>query len=167
MREPDAPAPDDGPDPGVHHLFDRQFKRLLAMSGPATVALVNGLFDLDLPLDSPVTTLSGEHLDPGLARTDLDLILRVAGETVHFEGQSRYDRDIAVRVFAYEWGKAARDRRDDATHVTFARGKVVYLGPVRAPLEERLVLHFPDDPPATFTLRAVRVSDHTAAELAG
>jgi hypothetical protein len=85
------------------------------MPGPKLklVHFINGLFDAQYPLDSPVTFAATESVSPQddhLAGIRSDMLLTVAGDAFLIEAQIDNDENMACGFFRTPWATPKRLR---------------------------------------------------------
>lgn len=116
----------------IYQVFDKIIKKVLTLSVKAVVNLINGLFDMDYPLDSTITYNWTEFEDDKLRKILADTILTINGKhSYHLEAQMEKDNSIVFRVFDYGFQHANRTRIMDAQKgeycLRFPEPIVIYL----------------------------------------
>ena len=151
-------------------FFDRAFKRLMALSDPAVISLINGLYGARFPLDARLVRLNTEQIRPGdLRKQAPDSLFEIGGGDVFsLEAQTYDDKSIALRVFNYGYHYAL-EHRIQAGHITtleFPLTRILYLDPGPSiPDADILRLRFSDGSCHEVILPAWKVTDYTAADL--
>lgn len=64
-----------------HDMYDRMAKRCLMLSNRAIIQFINGIYEVNHPLDSEVTYNWTEHEDDDLRKTLADTIITIGGES--------------------------------------------------------------------------------------
>jgi hypothetical protein len=156
----------------IHDIFDLVFKRLIQEASPqAVVALVNGLFGTDFPLDSPVSFPNTEKVTEDLRKIVSDTMIRVGREVLHLEAQIDNDLNIALRMFRYGYHEAVREPEagegGDLT-ITFPQARVLYWETTKK-TPDAVTLHviFPDRIQHDFVIPVFKVLNHEIEELEG
>lgn len=81
----------------IYQIFDKVFKKVLTLSTRAVVNLINGLFEVDYPLDSTITYNWTEFEDDSLKRILADTIITINGKySYHLEAQMEKDNCIFI-----------------------------------------------------------------------
>lgn len=62
-----------------HDMYDRMAKRCLMLSNRAIIQFINGIYEVNHPLDSEVTYNWTEHEDDDLRKTLADTIITIGG----------------------------------------------------------------------------------------
>ena len=86
--------------------YDKIIKKTLAQSSELTVRFINGLFNDDMPLNSPVEWLDKETINDRNTGIVADFYPRVGGRMYAIEIEQDGSGDMAVRVFKYTFGGA-------------------------------------------------------------
>ena len=139
-----------------HDIFDRAFKRLITLSGPGVLCMINGLFGTDYPLDAKVTYNSTESVDDKLHRRLADNIITINGtDSYHLEAEIDPDNDIHIRIMEYGFQHALRTMHpisfqnvtEGAITMHFPRQYLIYLGQGRnVPDSFPITILFPGEP---------------------
>jgi hypothetical protein len=154
----------------TRQLFDLIFKRLLQEASPrAVVSLINGLFNTDFPLDSPVSFPNKEKVTEALRQIVSDMMLLIAGEPFHLEAQIDDDLNMALRMFRYGYHEAVskpETGEEGNLTITFPQARVLYWETTKkTPDEITLHIIFPDRSRHDFVVPAFKVLEHGIAEL--
>jgi hypothetical protein len=154
----------------THQIFDLIFKRLIQEASPrAVVAMVNGLFAADYPLDSPVSFPNKETVTEDLGVFVSDMTLLIGGEVFHIEAQIDDDLNMALRMFRYGYHEAIRRPRtgeDGVLTITFPQMRVLYWETTKKPPDNlTLRIVFPDLSGHDFVVPAFKVLEHEVEEL--
>lgn len=111
----------------MHTIYDKASKRCISISQRTTVMLINGLYETDYPLDSPVTYNWTEHHDDDLRKTLSDTIITINGtDSYHIEFQMYEDGKIVMRIFDYGY-RHALTHQTDPDVLEFPEPVIVYL----------------------------------------
>ncbi|MDR0554439.1 MAG: hypothetical protein LBG76_06550, partial [Treponema sp.] len=160
------------PERETRQIFDLIFKRLIQEASPrAVVALVNGLFGTNFPLDSPVSFPNKEKVTEDLRQIVSDMIIVIANEFFHLEAQIDDDLNMALRMFRYGYHEAvsgAEAGEDGSLTIRFPRARVLYWETTRkTPDNITLRIIYPDGSRHDFTVPAFKVLEHEIGELTG
>jgi hypothetical protein len=156
----------------TRQIFDLVFKRLIQEASPrAVVALVNGLFGTNFPLDSPVSFPNKEKVTEDLRRIVSDMIIVIAGEVFHIEAQIDDDLNMALRMFRYGYHEAVSRPdvgEDGSLTISFPQARVLYWETTKR-TSDKITLHviYPDQSRHDFTVPAFKVLEHGIEELEG
>lgn len=111
-------------------IYDKMFKRILALSNRAVIALINGLFSTNHPLDSTLTYNATENVTDELHKTLADTIITVNNQySYHLEAQMYEDEGIVCRVYSYSYHHAVKHRRG-CDILKFPEPVIIYLSPL-------------------------------------
>ena len=116
----------------VRGMYDRVSKRLISLSKPQTIRLLNGLYNKNHPLDSEVEYHWTEHNDDELKRTLADTIITIIDKesnerkSYHLEIQMYKDEEIILRVFEYGYRHALTNRNGHRV-LAFPNPLILYL----------------------------------------
>ena len=153
----------------ISQVFDRSFKRLMAVSSPTIVLFINGIFGTNYPLDTPVSQLSTEYVTDSLDKFFADILLLVGNDKYLVEAQMTDDKEMALRIFNYGYLDAVKNRTvedDNVIRVRLPRCIVIYLEPSNSTPDELTVeLEFPDNTLHRLTVPTIRFLDYSIAEL--
>lgn len=95
-----------------HDMYDRMAKRCLMLSNRAIIQFINGIYEVNHPLDSEVTYNWTEHEDDDLRKTLADTIITIGGvSSYHLEFQMSEDGSITFRILEYGFNHAIKNRR--------------------------------------------------------
>jgi predicted transposase YdaD len=154
-------------------IFDAAFKRLMRLSSSTIIQFLNGLFDLDLPLNSKVTYPNTEQILPDLGKQYADVIIIVHTEhgehSFLLEEQTENDGTMLIRVFSYGYQFALEHKvtEGNITTVKLPRAMVIYLNPnSKTPYRETLRIETADGQTLDYAVGSLRLLDYSAAELA-
>ena len=150
------------------HIFDRVFKRLMTLSKPVIIQFINGLFQTNYPLDSPVIQLATESVTDKLERFIADIQFLISTDKYFIEIQMSEDEEMAIRVFNYEYLDAIKNKiiEKNVIKLNFSRCTVIYLEPKKTTPEELIVeLRFPDESVHRFKIPTFKFLDHSISEL--
>ena len=120
-----------------HDIFDKIFKRIITLSSPTVINFINGIFEVDYPLDSELTYNWTESVDDKLKKTIADTIITInRTDSFHIEAQMyKDDNSIMLRMFDYGFNhskKRPEDIYDDdgircGVRLIFPKQIVIYL----------------------------------------
>lgn len=81
-----------------HDMYDRMAKRCLMLSNRAIIQFINGIYEVNHPLDSEVTYNWTEHEDDDLRKTLADTIITIGGvSSYHLEFQMSEDYEVSCK----------------------------------------------------------------------
>ncbi|GHU08254.1 hypothetical protein FACS1894151_03850 [Spirochaetia bacterium] len=154
-------------------LFDSCFKFLMCLSDKAVISFINGLFEANHPLDSPVTGLNNESIKQSLWKTYRksikDIILKIGNESIyHIETQIQSDAVMITRMFQYGFDiaqKVKKRGKHRELYLPFPEQMVIYLE--RGPKQKQLqvLLEFPGKPPYKYEVPVLRLKDQDVQTL--
>jgi hypothetical protein len=153
------------------HIFDRTFARLLQLSNPAIISLVNGLFRIKgapHPLDSAVDHLKTESVNEEMRRRTGDTFLLINGVTYHIEVQTTFDADMMIRIFEYGFLQGVRGKtfENGVRTIVLPQSRIIYLTvPGKTPAKQTLRLKFPDGFFYDYEVKTFNPLDHSVEEL--
>jgi predicted transposase/invertase (TIGR01784 family) len=153
------------------HIFDAIFKRLMELSGTAIIQFINGLFDVNHPLDSTVEYPKTENVSKKLRRLLSDIMIIIGGVHVyHIEAEIGSDATIVVRIFEYGFAEGLRTKTvsDDGRNILirFPNARILYWETTeKTPDEVTLTLEFPEGGRYDYVVRTFRFPDHDIKEL--
>ncbi|MGN0435574.1 MAG: hypothetical protein ACI4D8_02970 [Wujia sp.] len=155
----------------INQIYDKIFKKILTLSGPAVINLINGLFDTDYPPDSRITYNWTEFVDRELKRVLADTIITV-NETnpYHIEAQIENDNEIVFRVFDYVYKHAEQNKSFTQKTVNckllFPEPKIIYLDSNSStPDQYSLEIIFGSQGSFLYTVDTVKLNDISTSEL--
>lgn len=124
-------------------IYDKMFKRILTLSSRAVIALINGLFKTDYPLDSTLTYNATENVNDNLQKTLADTIITVNNQySYHLEAQMYEDESIVCRVYSYGYHHAVKHRQN-CDILKFPEPVIIYLCPLdHAVTEHSLIIDY-------------------------
>ena len=95
-----------------HDMYDRMAKRCLMLSNRAIIQFINGIYEVNHPLDSEVTYNWTEHEDDDLRKTLADTIITIGGvSSYHLEFQMSEDGSITFRILEYGFNHAIKKQK--------------------------------------------------------
>jgi hypothetical protein len=128
------------------------------------VALVNGLFETDFPLDSPVSFPNREKVTGNLRKITSDMTVDVGAARFQFEAQIDNDLNMALRLFQYGYYEALENLERDGEGrpvLVFPPARVLYWETTKkTPDTESLTVIFPDGSRHEFRVPAFKVLAH-------
>jgi len=155
----------------VHDIYDRVAKKLISMSKPQTIRLINGLYGKCHSLGSEVEFHWTEHMNDELKRTLADTIITIIDketnerESYHLEIQMYEDKEIILRVFEYGYRHALTVRKDMRI-LRFPNPQILYLYEEgNAPDIEELVIDFGEQGQFTYRVPAFKYLKMSQEEL--
>jgi hypothetical protein len=153
----------------IAQVFDRSFKRLMAVSSPSIVLFINGIFGTDYPLDTPVSQLSTEYITDSLEKFFADILFLVGNDKYAIEAQMTDDKEMALRIFNYGYLDAIKNRAvedDGVIKVRLPQCIVIYLEPSNStPSELTVELEFADKTLHRLAVPTIRFLDYSISEL--
>jgi predicted transposase/invertase (TIGR01784 family) len=153
------------------HIFDLIFKQLMMdLSDRAIVQFINGLFNVDHPLDSVVTRLNTESVSGKLRPLRSDMILSINGLSYHIEDEIHENDRMVLRVFEYGFAEAVRTKTvsDDGRKITlkFPSTRIIYWEAAKdAPDEVILSQEYPDGGHYNYKVKVFNFLEHGIEEL--
>ncbi|MDD3278530.1 MAG: hypothetical protein PHG16_06560 [Lachnospiraceae bacterium] len=149
----------------IYQIYDRVFKRIFNLSSTAIINLINGLFEMNYPLDSSIFFSNKEFVGRKLNRRFADVIVVINGDAYHLEAQMCEDSAIVLRVFEYGFLHAMENRGDEEDLV-FPEPVVIYLDTEKEiPKTSPLLLRFGNQGTFEFTIRNLVYQDEDLVEL--
>ena len=126
-----------------HDMYDRMAKRCLMLSNRAIIQFINGIYEVNHPLDSEVTYNWTEHEDDDLRKTLADTIITIGGvSSYHLEFQMSEDGSITFRILEYGFNHAIKKQKDEAV-LEFPEPILICLYEAKAvPAEKTLEIRF-------------------------
>lgn len=126
-----------------HDMYDRMAKRCLMLSNRAIIQFINGIYEVNHPLDSEVTYNWTEHEDDDLRKTLADTIITIGRvSSYHLEFQMSEDGSITFRILEYGFNHAIKKQKDEAV-LEFPEPILICLYEAKAvPAEKTLEIRF-------------------------
>ena len=91
------------------NIFDKAFKRIITLSSPAVIRMINSLFDCNHPLDSTVSYNWTEFIKDDMKGMLADTIITInESDRYHIEVQMTNDKTIIFRMLDYGFQNAKR-----------------------------------------------------------
>jgi hypothetical protein len=151
----------------THDLFDRIFKLILQRtSDRAVVNFINGLFGAGHPPDSAVERPNPETVWPNLSKTQADLVLGIGASRYLVEAQAGDDETIAMRIFRYSLGAAAKTQEGHVLTVRLPEARIIYWEhAAKTPDLVVIRLQTGEKEHYDYKVPTVKFLDHTIAEL--
>jgi ribosome recycling factor len=152
-------------------IFDLIFKQLIRLSNAAVINFINGLFGINLPLDSTVEYPNTENVSKKLRRLMSDTIVIIGGIHVfHIEAEIGDDENIVVRVFEYGFMEGLRTKTvsKDGSRISmkFPNARIIYWETTKkTPDEVTLSLEFSDGGNYDYKVKTFKFLDHSVDEL--
>jgi hypothetical protein len=139
------------------------------LSRRAVINFINGLFEVDHPLNSTVAYPNTETVSGGLKRLMSDMIIVIGGTHVyHIEAQISEDAEMVVRMFRYGFEESLRTKELSTAGLTlrFPNARVIYWeGSRKTPDKLALNLVFPDGKTHRYAVPTVKFLDLSIAEI--
>lgn len=163
-------------DKEIHHIYDKIFKKILTLSGPAVIDMINGLFNTSHPRNSKLTYNWTEFIDDSLKLVLADTIITVNDKyQYHMEAQIENDSDIVFRVFDYgykhaEQNKSKLNQLSDSSHIhyrlVFPEPHIIYIDSTNStPDEYILEIQFGSQGSFLYKVKTFKIQEHSALEL--
>ena len=115
----------------ISQIYDKIFKRIITLSGPAVIRFINTVFGQDFDLSSEITYNLTESVDDNLGKTISDTILTINGTfKFHMEVEiSPADSSIALRMFEYGIRDAIKHKEIGHNKIvlTMPEARIIYL----------------------------------------
>jgi hypothetical protein len=150
-------------------LFDKVFKKLITSSPRGVIHLINGLFNANYPLDSPVEYLGTEFIGGKLHPRRSDTMIKIGnGPIYNLEAQAKEGREMVIRVFEYGFMQArvTQTLSREKIRLTFPVPKIIYLeGGKKIPDLITLEMEFPDKSIHKYKVGTFKIQDHQPEEL--
>ena len=153
-------------------LFDDVFRTVVEEFPELLVALINEVFGTDYPRDVKVVQLRNEHMEPG-GKIITDCALMIEGCCYHAECQSTGDKNMIIRMAAYDMAIAldgpyrqAGGREQARYRIRFPKSCVMYIrddGSI--PQELEMDIEFADGFVYPYRVPAVNVQKYTKEEI--
>jgi hypothetical protein len=152
------------------HIFDLTFKKLLSLSKPAVINLINGCFDRNYPLDSELEYLATENVTDELGHTFCDISLRVADQDDFIlEAEAGNDSSMAIRIFEYGYRSGLKRKVVKKGHIIeihLPYVMAIYWVPKnKVPDKEALRLIGPDGRFLDYEIKSFNFLEHSIKEL--
>jgi predicted transposase/invertase (TIGR01784 family) len=150
-------------------LFDKVFKKLITSSPRGVIHLINGLFNINYPLDSPVEYLSTEFIGERLHPRRSDTMIKIGnGPIYNLEVQIKEDKEMVIRVFEYGFMRSRFTQilSREKIRLTFPIPKIIYLeGGKKIPGVITLEMEFPDKSIHKYKVGTFKIQEHQPEEL--
>ena len=150
--------------------YDKIIKKTLEQSDELTVRFINGLFNDDIPLDSPVEWLDKETISDKNTGIVADFYPRIGGRMYAIEIEQDSSGDMAVRVFKYTVGGAIfhnMTATKATINVTFPQPCVVFLSNTRnAPNELTWYINMFDGQKLSVQIPVIKLAELSIREIA-
>ena len=164
---------------GVHSPYDiynRMFLRMKHLSGRPMIALINGTFGKNYPLDSTIQYSNTEFVDHKLNRILADSILIINGQdSYHMEAQMYRDYSIVLRMMEYGFHHALATMppiptgEEDAfvSELFYPNQLIIYLDEVNknTPDSYPVDLHFPGSGRVRYHIPVLKFQEQSLSEL--
>ena len=168
-----------GKPPSATHIYDKIFKKILTLSGPAVIDMINGLFNTSHPRDSKITYNWTEFIDDSLKKVLADTIITINDKYLyHMEAQIENDSDIVFRVFDYGYKHAEQNKIRDTEsisdnnnspahyHLYFPEPQIIYIdSSASTPDEYILEIHFASQGSFIYKVKTFKIQDYSAEDL--
>ena len=156
-----------------HDIFDRAFKRIITLSGPAVIRMINSMFEKDYPLDSEVFYNWTEFVKDDLNRKLADTIITINGtDRYHIEAQMNNDKTIIFRMLEYGFADAIRnwnhlpEKNYSNLILEFPKQRIIYLYH-ETPVDEILnvTLKFEDNKAYEYSIKTIDFISESIEEI--
>lgn len=148
--------------------YDDVFRTLATKRSDMLIAIVNEMFGLDYPPDTPVSLKNDIHLFGG-QRIETDSLFQIGYHMFHIECQSNVDNTISVRIIEYDFIavlETAQKNEDGVYDLKFPRSGILMLRHNSNTKDQEIVrLHFPDDSIKEISFRVMKAQSYTIDEI--